>query len=202
MASDEKFPVAFLIGVLVSFVLGVAALIVITTAEKSHADLPMLGQIPNFEFIKQDGSPFGLRNMAGKINVVDFMFTSCREACPIMSSNMAKLYQQFDATGKVQFVSISVDPGRDSLSVLQAYANAFGVNDDHWVFLRQPVDDVVKLSEKGFMLTAQNLPENHSTKFALVDDKGQIRGYYDGQNDTDMKLLARDIMGLIRAMQR
>jgi protein SCO1 len=200
MASDNNFPTAFLIGVLVSFVLGVGALIVIATAEKSTPNLPELGQVPPFEFIKQDGTPFGLNDLAGKISVVDFMFTSCRDACPIMSSNMAKLYAQFANTEKVQFVSITVDPARDSLSVLRRYAGAFGVNDNRWVFLWQPVDEVTRLSEKGFMLTAQDLPEGHSNKLVLVDDKGQIRGYYDGLNKTDQMLLARDIIGLARTM--
>jgi protein SCO1 len=198
---DNKFPIVLLVGVLVSFILGITALLVITIAAKSRSNLPILGQVPDFEFVKQDGTPFGLRDMQGKINVVDFIFTSCREACPLMSGNMARLYQQYSNAGKVQFVSISVDPNRDSLKVLQNYAGAMGVNDNRWVFLWKPIDEVATLSEKGFMLSSQNLPEGHSSKFALVDGKARIRGYYDGLNDLDMKLLARDINQLVRSGQ-
>ncbi len=201
MKPDNKFPIVLLVGVLVSFILGITALLVITIAAKSRSNLPILGQVPDFEFVKQDGTPFGLHDMQGKINVVDFIFTSCREACPLMSGNMVRLYQQYDNVGKVQFVSISVDPDRDSLKVLQNYAGAMGVNDNRWVFLWKPIDEVATLSEKGFMLSSQNLPEGHSSKFALVDGKARIRGYYDGLNDLDMKLLARDINQLVRSGQ-
>jgi protein SCO1 len=201
MPAENKFPVVLIVGVLTSFVLGIVALVIITTADKSRIELPVLGQVPQFEFVKQDGAPFGLNNMLGKPNVVDFMFTSCLSACPTMNSNMADLYRQFSGTDKVQFVSITVDPDRDSLSVLRQYAHAFGVNDDRWVFLWQPVSDVAQLSEKGFMLAADELPAGHSRKLVLVDEKGQIRGYYDGMSDTDTKLLARDITALVRAIK-
>jgi protein SCO1 len=201
MKPDNKFPIALLVGVLVSFILGITALLVITIAARSRSNLPMLGQVPDFEFVKQDGTPFGLRNMQGKINVVDFMFTSCRGPCPAMSGNMANLYREYSAAGKVQFVSISVDPDRDSLSVLRSYGEAMGVNDNRWVFLWHPIDEVARLSEKGFMLSSQNLPGGHSSMFALVDDKGQIRGYYDGLSAIDMKLLTRDINQLVRSIK-
>jgi cytochrome oxidase Cu insertion factor (SCO1/SenC/PrrC family) len=200
MRNENKFPIMLIIGVLTSFILGLGALLVIATADSSRTGLPILGQVPGFEFVKQNGAPFGLRDMAGKISVVDFMFTSCREACPVMSSNMARLYEQFEGTPKVQFVSISVDPARDSLTVLQSYAASFGVTDDRWVFLWQPIDDVAQLSEKGFMLSSQNLPEGHSSKFALVDDRGAIRGYYDGLSESDLIRLGNDIIRLLKAM--
>jgi protein SCO1 len=200
MKNENRFPMMLIIGVLISFILGLGALLVIATADSSRTGLPILGRVPEFEFVKQNGAPFGLRDMAGKVNVVDFIFTSCREACPAMSSNMSRLYGQFEGTPKVQFVSISVDPAHDSLTILQDYAAGLGVSDDRWVFLWQPIDEVAKLSEKGFMLNSQNLPEGHSSKFALVDDRGAIRGYYDGLSDSDLKRLGNDITLLIKAM--
>ena len=118
-----------------------------------------------------------------------------------MSANMARLYHRFESSGKIQFVSITVDPARDSLSVLRQYAQSFGVNDNRWVFLWQSKDEVARLSEKGFMLSAIDLPEGHSSKFILVDDKGQIRGYYEGNEMAGISQLSRDIAELARAMK-
>ncbi len=201
MKSENKFPILVIIGIAVSFVLGATALLVIVTAERSSSELPVLGNVPQFQFVKQDGSSFGLNEMQGKINIVDFIFTSCRDVCPAMSANMARLYHRFESFGKIQFVSITVDPSRDSLSVLRQYAQSFGVNDNRWVFLWHPLDDVASLSEKGFMISALDLPEAHSSKFILVDDKGQIRGYYDGNDLAGINQLSGDIAELARSMK-
>ena len=201
MKLDNKFPILVIVGIAASFVLGATALIVIITAERSSSELPVLGKVPQFQFIKQDGSPFGSYDMLGKINIIDFIFTSCRDLCPAMSGNMARLYHQFDSSGKIQFVSITVDPEHDSLSVLRQYSQSFGVNDNRWVFLWQSQDEVARLSEKGFMLSAIDLPEGHSSKFILVDDKGQIRGYYEGNEMAGISQLSRDIAELARAMK-
>jgi protein SCO1/2 len=196
---ENKIPFAIILGVAASFVLGATALLIIAAADRSTSELPVLGQVPQFEFVRQDGSEFGLKEMLGKVNVVDFFFTSCQDICPAMSSNMARLYRKFEGSYKVGFVSISVDPERDSLDVLKRYAASFGVNDDRWVFLHQPVEDVARLSEKGFMLSALDLPYGHSSKFVLVDDKGRIRGYYDGDRTAGMDKLSKDIANLVRA---
>jgi len=198
MQSERRFPVGIIIGIAAAFVLGLGGLLIIGMAERSRSGLPLLGQVPEFEFIKQDGSPFGLKNMKGKISIVDFIFTSCQTICPPMSGNMQTLYNQFEGADQVQFVSITVDPERDSLSVLQEYARDFGVNDDRWVFLWQPIEKVVWLSERGFMISARDLPMGHSSRFVLVDPEGLIRGYYDGVDDESMKKLVEDIRRLAK----
>jgi protein SCO1/2 len=197
----NKIPIVIILGVAASFVLGATALLVIAIADRATSELPILAKVPQFEFTRQDGTPFGLNEMMGKVCVVDFFFTSCPDLCPVMNGNMARLYHKFDGSDKVQFVSISVDPDRDSLEALRKYAASFGVDDDRWVFLRQAQADVARLSEKGFMLAAVNLPYGHSSKFILVDDMGQIRGYYDGDRTAGMNQLSKDIAILARAIK-
>ena len=84
------------------------------------------------------------------------------------------------------------------LAALASLARSLGVDDDRWVFLRAPVDDVVRLSEDGFMMSASNLPGGHSTRVVLVDDLGQIRGYYDGLDRSAIDALAGHIRQLVR----
>jgi protein SCO1/2 len=178
------------------FLLAVVALFVINRAKESRAEIPVLGKLPNFRFVERDGRPFGLSDMKGKLNVADFIFTSCRGPCPVMATKMGELYDLYKTTDKVQLISISVDPECDSLPVLQEYALRQGVNDNRWVFLRGEMDSIKTLSEKGFMLAADDLPGNHSTKFVLVDQKGKIRGYYDGLSDASINILKADIRQL------
>ncbi len=158
-------------------------------ADTSRGNLPVLGEVPEFEMIERSGQSFGRNQMIGRINIVDFFFSSCPGVCPIMNGNMAEIYRRLAGSDEVRFVSISVDPDRDSLPALRAYADSVGVTDDRWMFLRAPIEDVIWLCEQGFMLPADGLPMGHTTRFALVDPMGRIRGYYDGMDKGSMEIL-------------
>jgi protein SCO1/2 len=179
----------------VFIVLMAVALTVISKGIQSQGELPQLYKLPEFTFTERNGEPFGRQNLQGKISIIDFIFTNCPGPCPMMSSKMADLYNIYSGTDKVQFVSISVDPNRDSLAALKAYAKRYGVNDNRWVFLRAPMTKVMDLYEDGFKLGGI-LPANHSTKFILVDQTATIRGYYDTFDDVSMKILKTHIKEL------
>jgi len=98
--------------------------------------------------------------------------------------------------GKVKVVSITVDPETDTPDRLRVYADKFGAGKNWW-FLTGSLDDTFRLAREGFKLAVEVNPPTaavrdgkmlHSTKIALVDGKGRIRGYYNG---TDADLLAR-----------
>lgn len=174
------------------FIFSLFALFVVDFAEQSRDEIPIYDQVPPFSFMESRGEKFELQNLKGKINIVDFFFTTCRGPCPLMSKEMEKLYHYYRSTDKVQFVSISVDPKRDSLSVLKAYAEKHRVTDHRWNFLRGDIEEIKRLSEEGFKLGA-DFPDMHNTNFILVDQNGMIRGYYDPFTDASMKLLKTHI---------
>ncbi len=176
------------------------ALWVIQKAGQARGRLPLLYELPSFEFTTADSQKFGLNQLSGKISLFDFIYTSCPGPCPRMSATMAVLYEQFSDAAQVQFVSVSVDPGRDSLSVLRRYRRQYGVIDQRWFFLQAPIEAVIRLYEEGFHLGGF-LPVEHSTKFILVDDRGRIRGYYDSTDAMSMNILRTHIVELIRMMK-
>ena len=137
--------------------------------------------------------------MDGKVTVVYFGFASCQGPCPIMNGHVAGMYRLYAGDDRVQFAKISVDPARDTLAALQAFARGLSVMDARWVFLRAPIDSVIWLSEHGFMMAADNLPMGHSTKLVLVDKRGRIRGYYSGTDQAAIDLLMTNIRALVRA---
>jgi protein SCO1/2 len=179
-------------------VLALLAALVISSADSSRDSLPVLGEVPGFQFTERNGEPFGLAQMKGRINVVDFIFTNCRSVCPFMAEAMFELYEFYQNSDEVRFVSISVDPARDTLATLREYASDIGVGDDRWVFLHAPLDEVVALMEGGFMLAAENLPMGHPSHFVLVDQQGGIRGYYSFDDEAEQKLLKEHIRLLAR----
>jgi heme A synthase len=175
-------------------VMAVGAQAVIRQAERSR-EVPALYDLPAFSFIERSGQPFGLDQMKGKINVVDFFFTSCHGPCPVMVVRFGELYKKYEHSDKVRLVSITVDPAVDSLPRLREYATTHGVTDDRWVFIRGEMPKVRSLCEDGFKVSG-DLPGLHSTKFVLVDPAGRIRGYYDYDDQADLDLLGAHIKQL------
>ena len=196
MKSLFKFK-GLLLGIFAVFCLSVLALVVIELSNISRAQIAVIKEVPSFEFTERNGNPFGKTEMLGKINIVNFFFTSCQGPCPFMNSKVAELYKKYSTSDKVQFVSISVDPQRDSLVVLRDYAQKFGAIDRRWLFLRGELEQVQELTEKGFLLGGE-LPNLHSTKLVLVDQSGFIRGYYSSYEEEDLKLLTMHVKELLR----
>jgi protein SCO1/2 len=180
--------------------LGAGATWVIQKANSSH-DLPVIKDVPSFLFKTQDGESFSENELKGKITVLDFMFTTCAGPCPIMTNNMAHLYQDYTNVEEVQFVSITVDPTVDNEEILKQYANANGVDDDRWQFLTSDIDAIKDLKKNGFMLYADELPRGHAIKFVLIDPKGRIRKYYDGTDKASIAVLRNDLNNLVKEIR-
>ena len=201
MNGKKKYPQMLIWLVTAQIALAALAAFVVHQANISRSYITIWGQLPDFRFTSaSDGKPFGLEQMKGKLTVVDFIFTRCKNACPVMTPNFAELYNLYKGSDKVQLVSITVDPEHDSLPVLREFARAHGVTDDRWVFLWAPIEDIVQLCEQGFMLPADDLPMGHTTKFTLVDSEGNIRSYHEGLDRDGMVLLKNNIRQLAGTM--
>ena len=180
--------------------LGFGANWVIQKADRSH-DIPVIKQVPDFTFYDQEGQLFNKNRLVNKITVLDFMFTSCTGPCPLMTSNMATLYQEFRNVMEVQFVSVTVDPFIDSESKLKEYADFVGVDDDRWQFIRSDLESTKDLKQNGFMLYAGELPQGHAIKFVLIDQDGNIRKYFDGTDEASLAVLRKDITNLVKELR-
>ena len=180
--------------------LGFGANWVIEKADRSH-DIPVIKQVPDFTFYDQEGQLFNKNRLVNKITVLDFMFTSCTGPCPLMTSNMATLYQEFRNVMEVQFVSVTVDPFIDSESKLKEYADFVGVDDDRWQFIRSDIESTKHLKQNGFMLYAGKLPQGHAIKFILIDEEGNIRKYFDGTDEASQAVLRKDITSLVKELR-
>ena len=90
-----------------------------------------------FALISQDGAPVKLADYRGKVVAVTFIFTLCADTCPVLTPMMSFVQDQLgpDFGEKIHFVSITVDPERDTPEVLKEYAQAFGANLSGWSFL-------------------------------------------------------------------
>ena len=202
MDKNKLFPQLIIWLTLLSIVILFIGITLIKPSDTGQNELQVLGHLPDFLFTQSNDQPFGLDDLKGKINVVNFMFTSCPMICPAMTARIAALYQDFAADTNVRFISITVDPQTDSLPVLRAYARDHGVTDNRWLFIRGSIEQVIALSEKGFMLSADRLPGGHSTRFILVDNNGDIREYYESSDDASIAKLKNDLRNLSISLQQ
>jgi len=161
-------------------------------------DLPVLGQVHDFNLFDEKGKEFPLSKLQGDIWIANFFFTTCSGICPVMSKNMAALHRSFALVDDVTQVSITVNPEFDSSSVLQKYAEKYRANTLKWHFLTGTRGQITELAVKSFKLGSIEEPVFHSSKFVLVDRQGLIRGYYDGVQPGEVSQLFTDITLLLK----
>lgn len=151
------------------------------------AAAPALGQVPEFALTRESGAAVTRADLAGKAWVADFMFTSCRDVCPVLSARMATLQARYRGDDRVRLVSFSVDPGTDTPPVLAAYGARFGADASRWMFVTGRTDDIRSVVVGGFKQTLERVPGPtpaedsilHGERFVLVDRGGAIRGFPD-----------------------
>ena len=155
--------------------------------------------IADFKLTNQNGDVITNNNYKDKIYVADFFFTRCQTICIAMAYNMSQLQDYYKDDHDIMFLSHSVTPVIDSVSVLKEYANRKGVIDGKWNVTTGSKAHIYELARKSYfaVLDEGDGGENdfiHTEQFVLVDKDRRIRGYYNGTEKTDMEKLKQDIV--------
>jgi protein SCO1 len=165
-------------------------------------ELPVLGELPDFELTESRGQKVGLSDLRGRAVVASFIFTRCGGPCPMITARMAELQKRFAGREGLRLLSVSVDPAYDTPEVLRTYAERHGAEPERWWFLTGTPEAVARLSREGFRLAAETQGESpediiHSTRLVLLDGEGRIRGYYESEDAEARARLTRDLDGLL-----
>ena len=166
--------------------------------------MPVLSNVQPFSFYDQNGKIFTEKDMAGKVCVVNFFFTSCKGICPRMNSNMRTIYDEFKNEKDFLILSHTCDPSTDSVARMKHYADSMQVN-SHWVFLTGRKDSLYKAARNSYLLDdPKNALKNidnqflHTQFFALVDKNGNIVSQiFDGLKKDDLDALRKNIKKLL-----
>jgi protein SCO1/2 len=184
-------------------ILAAFVLLGLLVACRPEEPLPELWPMPSFTLTDQQGHPFPSSDLAGRATLLNFVYTHCPDICPTLSATMAAAQEQLRAEGllgtRVELVSISVDPDRDTPAVLAEYAARFRADPDHWRFLtgeREAVYDVLV----GFKIGSRELARAyagqavipHSSRFIVVDPSGTVRATLAG-DETSAEELVRTV---------
>ncbi len=159
-------------------------------------------QIPAFRFLNQDSIWVTEKDMAGKIYVADFFFTTCPTICPKMKTQLLRIYERYATNDAVRILSHSIDPEFDNVSVLRDYANKLHVAAPRWNLVTGDKKAIYTMARKSYLAVKQGKPEEqydmvHTENFVLVDSQKQVRGFYDGTKKEEVKKLIEDIQWLL-----
>jgi cytochrome oxidase Cu insertion factor (SCO1/SenC/PrrC family) len=118
--------------------------------EPSSGRLPVYGSLPDFALTDQRGRPVRRADLQWKVWVASFIFTNCPDECPLMTAELAQLQSDLASIPDLRFVSISVDPERDTPALLSQYADRFNADPERWLFLTGDKWAIYRLAREGF----------------------------------------------------
>jgi len=161
--------------------------------------LPRIGAAPEFILTDQDGRRVALKELRGKVLAVTFIFASCADTCPLLTAKLAGVQDRLgEAFGPdVRFVSITVDPERDTPQVLKRYAQAHRANSAGWSFLTGTPAEIRQVAGRyGVIYKKTSRGDvDHTFLTSLVDRGGTLRVQYMGVRFDPDELL-RDLKSL------
>jgi protein SCO1 len=157
-------------------------------------------EAPHFVLLNQDGNRFDSKTLRGKVVVLDFIYTTCTDVCPLFTANFAQLQRTLknQHAGNVFFVSITTDPEVDSPKVLKAYAQRYGADFQNWAFLTGSETQLkqvwrsfgIRVIKRGRGLV------QHTSLTTVIDQHGIRRLNYFGEK-WQLKDLLRETSALL-----
>ncbi len=145
--------------------------------------LSVIRQAPDFTLPDTAGHAVQLSALRGRVVLISFIYTTCTDTCPLLIQRMALLRRRLEREGlgpKTEFLSVTVDPVRDTAHVLAQYAARFGAASDRWRFVRDSPERLRPVLT-AYDEWARPLPRGdieHPARLHLVDAEGRVREIY------------------------
>jgi protein SCO1/2 len=163
--------------------------------------LPKIKPVPQFTLTNQDGKRLSLKDLRGKVLAITFIFASCADNCPLLTAKMVGIQDRLGSAfgEKVYFVSITVDPERDTPDVLKRYADAHKANPAGWAFLTGTPAEIREVAKRYgiFYKKTSRGDVDHTFLTSLVDQSGTLRVQYMGVRFNPDEML-RDLQSLVK----
>jgi protein SCO1/2 len=170
------------------------------------AEPQVLGVVPEFTAVRQDGAAFGSKELQGSLWAANFIFTRCPNVCPTLTAKMAGLQLVSSRRlPQLKLISFTIDPEHDTPEVLAAYAAKYGADPARWSFLRADRAQLEGALTKG-MFQSLDMGDgldlkrvSHSSYLVLVDRQSRMRGFYRLSETSSIEQVMRDAEALARA---
>lgn len=201
MTRKAIFYTLFFIALFILFYAGLTKII----PGYGEVKLPVLSYVQPFSFTNQDGKKITEKDIAGKVCVVEYFFTTCKGICPKMNNNMKAIFQAYKNEPDFLILSHTVNPETDSVGRMKHYADSLGADSKSWLFLTGSKQNLYNAARVSYLLDD---PKNnndsignqfiHTQFFSLVDKSGRVRKIYDGLKKDELAELKKDISYLLK----
>jgi protein SCO1/2 len=166
----------------------------------TQMDSALPASVLHLPLVDQDGHATDLAAFHGKILMISDTMTLCQETCPLDTTDLAQTARDLDADGlgaKVEFLTITIDPARDTAAQLAAYRGIYQPAPANWQMLTGTTAAIGALW-KYFGVYIQKVPEgstpsvnwrtgakltydlNHSDEVFFVDGTGTEKFLLEG----------------------
>jgi protein SCO1/2 len=170
---------------------------------ETSAEKQINHRIQPFAFYKQDSTLFESKSLQGKLFVANFIFTRCSNICPDMTAQMKRIAKAFQGNPQVALISFSVTPWIDDVKTLKKFGEKYGISAEQWSLLTGNKKAIYTLARKSFF-AEETIGYNkdskeflHTEHLILVDQKGRIRGIYNGTLPLDADQCVEDMKVLL-----
>lgn len=156
-------------------------------------------RVADFDLLDQSGSRRTGAEVAGKVRVVSYFFTTCPTICVDMAAGLRRVQDAFAGDDRLRILSHTAMPEYDSPEILAEYAARNGCDNRQWWLLTgdpAQLNTLARTSYFAVLEAGQGWDEHafiHTENLVLVDAKGRLRGYYDGTNPEAVDQLIADI---------
>jgi protein SCO1/2 len=164
--------------------------------------------VPDFAMTGQDGKPFRLSDLRGKVVVLTFIYTRCPmpDFCPLMDRKFSDLAQRLGAfperAGGVRMVSVSFDPEHDTPEVLRKHAAIRGAMAPLWTYAVASHEELARVAPRlGLFFGPDGKEIAHNLCTAIIDPRGKLARLEVGKqpNRWETADFLRTIYGLLPA---
>jgi len=172
--------------------------------DRKYSENTVNHQIPEFTFQDQSGKWISRNEVAGKISIVNFFFTTCPVVCPTLTRSLLKVQDAYLNDNRVVILSHTVFPEYDTAVVLEDYGKQYGVTPGKWHLLTGDKNELYAIARKGYFAVNKQSDGDfiHTENFVLVDWNHRIRGIYNGTSAFSVNQLIEDIRILLNEMKR
>ena len=178
---------------------GLVATMLLVVGCQTQPSMDVFGSTPSFQLTDQTGATFASQSLGGKVTLLDFVYTHCTDACPLLSATFQEAQRKLSSDGllgsRIMLVSLSVDPVHDTPVVFAEYGQQFKADPTGWKLLTGDFDQVYDVVT-GFKVSLRpprpaadaaapgGTELTHTTRVVLIDPQLQVRAYLEGADAT------------------
>jgi protein SCO1/2 len=136
---------------------------------------------PEISLRDQNGRLVDLKQQRGRVVMLTFLYTHCRDICPLMASTLNAVLANVKPAdrGGVRAIAVSIDPRGDTFAAARTYAREKHLLPQFHYLVGTKQDLEPVWSAYDILVDAVNLESiDHTGRILLIDRDGRLRASF------------------------